>query len=102
MAKRATRKTKTKTASPTAKTKSAPAKSEAKTHAKATTRTRTPSPARGNVPQAGGKSQTKPVVTLSHDEIANRAYMIWLAKGKPAGRDAENWQEAQRELAGDR
>ncbi|WP_428390114.1 DUF2934 domain-containing protein [Mucisphaera sp.] len=37
-------------------------------------------------------------LTLTHDDIANRAYFIWLAQGKPAGREFENWAAAEREL----
>jgi uncharacterized protein YegL len=29
------------------------------------------------------------------EQIAYRAYMIWLADGKPEGRDKEHWQEAE-------
>ena len=68
----------------------APAKSAAKTAPKSAAKT------------AGAKATPDAVVTMSHDEIANRAYMIWLAKGKPAGQDAANWREAERELVGDR
>lgn len=38
----------------------------------------------------------KPVVT--RDMIAKRAYEIWERKGRPIGKDLENWQEAEREL----
>ena len=34
----------------------------------------------------------------THDMIAKRAYEIWVAKGKPVGKDLENWQQAEREL----
>lgn len=34
------------------------------------------------------------------DQIAARAYQIWLENGQPDGRDEENWHQAQRELAG--
>ena len=39
-------------------------------------------------------------VTLTHDQIAKRAYEIWVAKGRPQGKDLENWQQAERELRG--
>ncbi|MEQ9461326.1 MAG: DUF2934 domain-containing protein [Phycisphaeraceae bacterium] len=38
------------------------------------------------------------VVTLTHDQIANRAYFLWLAQGKPRGREFENWVRAESEL----
>jgi len=56
----------------------------------------------GTKSAGAAKTSPKAVVTLSHDEIANRAYMIWLAKGKLAGQDAANWRQAERELVGDR
>jgi len=33
-------------------------------------------------------------------EIERRAYEIWEAKGRPAGTEAENWAQAERELRG--
>jgi len=60
-------------------------------------------------PGAARKSTTrtpKPtpqiVITLSHDEIANRAFAIWQRKGRPVGRDAENWKQAEKELLAER
>ena len=35
---------------------------------------------------------------LSHAEIANRAYELFLAAGAPHGRDLEHWLQAEREL----
>ncbi|MEX0774764.1 MAG: DUF2934 domain-containing protein [Phycisphaeraceae bacterium] len=35
---------------------------------------------------------------VSRALIAKRAYEIWEAKGKPAGQDLTNWQQAEREL----
>lgn len=40
--------------------------------------------------------KTQPVVTS--DQIAKRAYDIWVAKGRPVGLDLQNWQQAEREL----
>jgi len=39
------------------------------------------------------------VMTLTHDQIARRAYDIWVAKGRPVGQDDENWKQAVRELS---
>lgn len=36
--------------------------------------------------------------TISRDEIANRAYAIWQARGCPPGDGAEDWRAAEREL----
>jgi len=35
----------------------------------------------------------------SHDDIANRAYQLYLDSGCPEGRDLEFWLEAERQLA---
>ena len=51
---------------------------------------------------AGGKRARKfeqtVVVMPTHEEIAARAYEIWLKKGRPEGQDVQNWNEAAREL----
>ncbi|MBM4367106.1 MAG: DUF2934 domain-containing protein [Deltaproteobacteria bacterium] len=39
-----------------------------------------------------------PRARASHDEVARRAYEIWLARG---GSAFENWVEAERQLAGE-
>jgi len=36
----------------------------------------------------------------THEQVAKRAYEIWISKGRPVGRDVENWKQAERELAG--
>ena len=36
---------------------------------------------------------------FTHDDIARKAYEIWLAKGRPLGQDEQNWCEAEAELA---
>ncbi len=41
---------------------------------------------------------SKPVV-VSHDDIALRAYQIWMEKGQPVGEDVINWQQAEAELS---
>lgn len=35
----------------------------------------------------------------SHDQIARRAYELWLQSGCVAGRETENWAQAERELS---
>lgn len=35
---------------------------------------------------------------LAHERIAERAYRIWEAAGRPDGRDWEHWFQAEREL----
>jgi len=36
----------------------------------------------------------------SHDDVAARAYTIWLNHGCPENRDLEHWLEAERQLQG--
>lgn len=45
----------------------------------------------------------KPAPTApTFDEIAARAYDIWVRKGRPYGQDHENWKEAEAELWAER
>lgn len=37
-------------------------------------------------------------VELPHDKITQRAYEIWVRKGRPEGQDEQNWTEAEAEL----
>ncbi len=39
-----------------------------------------------------------PSAPPTHDEIAQRAYEIYLARGGGPGREDEDWQQAEREL----
>lgn len=36
--------------------------------------------------------------TPSHEEIANRAYELWIAEGSPQGRDIGIWLAAEQQL----
>lgn len=51
-------------------------------------------PATGNGPVA----PAAPVLELSHDKIGQRAYEIWVRKGKPHGTSDQDWREAEAEL----
>ncbi|HZQ47296.1 MAG TPA: DUF2934 domain-containing protein [Verrucomicrobiae bacterium] len=42
----------------------------------------------------------KPKPAPTRDEIARRAYEIYLARGKAGGRETEDWYQAERELLG--
>lgn len=42
----------------------------------------------------------KPKAAPTRDEIARRAYEIYVARGKSGGREAEDWYQAERELTG--
>jgi len=41
-----------------------------------------------------GRNQNK----VSRDEVAQRAYQLWVAAGQPIGRDLEYWLQAEAEL----
>ena len=99
----ATRKTKT-----TTKT-AAPAKTSAKKatpapRAKAMSTATAPvdpakKAARARKPKADGQPvDLTPQITLTHDQIAARAFEVWQRKGRPNGQDAQNWAEAEAEL----
>jgi len=55
--------------------------------------------------KAGGRVTTKkagPVKNApSREQIAQRAYEIYLARGKTDGRELEDWVQAERELSGE-
>lgn len=42
------------------------------------------------------------VAEITHEMVAKRAYEIWCGKGCPWGFEAENWREAEAELAAER
>lgn len=44
-------------------------------------------------------SDLTPVIKIKHDDVAAKAYEIWLAKGRPIGQDEQNWLEAVDALA---
>jgi len=45
----------------------------------------------------GGGTATA-TLTLTHDQIADRARQIWEQRGRPDGEDERNWREAERQL----
>jgi hypothetical protein len=47
-------------------------------------------------PAAKPRSQVE--MKITHDQIAQRAYEIWLAKGRPPGQEEQNWHQAEAEL----
>lgn len=69
--------------------------------AKSTTTARKPaarkSATAANAAPAGarGNGAQKVVMKLDHNQIAAKAYEIWLAKGRPTGQDEQNWREAE-------
>jgi len=61
-----------------------------------------PSPEPAERPQrpaaAANVTEPKLVRRPTHEEIAARAYAIWLREGKPSGRAEAHWHAAEREL----
>ena len=49
------------------------------------------------VPQVSRAKVIEPAA-FSHEQIAVRAYMIWIDRGQPEGTELENWLEAERQL----
>lgn len=48
------------------------------------------------IPAVHGAEANGPL--LDHEQVANRAYGLWEARGKPDGTDREDWFEAERRL----
>jgi hypothetical protein len=55
-------------------------------------------PAKGSPASSGTKAVAQPKVQLSPEEIARRAYDIFLTRGAANGRDLDDWLQAEREL----
>jgi hypothetical protein len=45
------------------------------------------------------KHAAKPIV-VTQDQIAKRAFELWMDRGQPAGQDQIIWHDAERELLG--
>ncbi|MCC7203591.1 MAG: DUF2934 domain-containing protein [Phycisphaeraceae bacterium] len=58
-----------------------------------------PAPATPTVAPKAPSAKPEVTIKLTHDQIAKQAYMIWLAKGKPEGKDRENWLDAISQLS---
>jgi Protein of unknown function (DUF2934) len=48
--------------------------------------------------QESPQAQCKTAITLSHEQIAQRAVHIWRQGGCLPGRDEQNWKEAEAQL----
>ncbi len=81
---------------PAKKTKPA-TKSGNKAATKAKPTPRAKAKAADNVPEPAAKLP-EIVLTLTHDQIAERAYGVWEAHHKAPGRDCDNWYEAEDQL----
>ncbi len=53
---------------------------------------------RGVASTTPASKTSKKEITLTQEQIAKRAYEIWLARGCEHGHDAEHWVEAERQL----
>ncbi len=49
----------------------------------------------GRVKESGSATKT---ISLTHEQIAERAKSIWQKKGCPSGQDQKIWHEAEAEL----
>lgn len=95
MAKKSISKVKTKTKAVT--------KTAAKTGAKAKSKPASGKPANKPVKKSTKKTKKTdltPVIVANYDDVAAKAYEIWLAKGRPIGQDEQNWLEAEAAVAG--
>ena len=93
MAKKKTSRATTSSKSPKARTK--PDAAVAKTKSKPK---KDPTGAKKAAPD-NARALPEVTVVLTHDQIAERAYTIWLSKGRPIGCAREHWLQAERELA---
>lgn len=51
-----------------------------------------------SVPDSSISPAAVPPPAVGRDQIAERAYELWLEQGCPEGRDLDNWLEAERQL----
>jgi len=50
-------------------------------------------------PRASAGKGPKASRAVTHDQIAKRAYEIWMENGRPTGTEHEHWCQAQAQLA---
>ena len=55
-------------------------------------------PKTGKSPATTARKSITPKSTLTHEEIALRAYQIYLERGGAPGNELEDWTRAEREL----
>ncbi len=53
-------------------------------------------PPAGEAPETGGAATA--TLAIPHEQIAERARLIWEQRGRPQGEDERNWKEAERQL----
>jgi hypothetical protein len=98
----ATRSTKTDKGEKEAAPKAAKPKAAAPARAKAPKAAKAPEAATAKAPKAAKAAQVAPEAPVprpepTHDEIARRAYELWLSRG---GAAHQNWLDAEAELRG--
>lgn len=54
-------------------------------------------PSRGEETMGSGGTATA-TLSITHEQIADRARQIWEQRGCPQGEDERNWREAERQL----
>ena len=60
---------------------------------------KTETPGRSTLLSHGlGASAARPIATLSHEQITERARALWIQHGCPQDRDEANWHEAEAQL----
>jgi len=92
-----TKTTTTTTPAPSAKASTAGVATATKTAAATLSKTIATAPAKPVASTCCGGSTT--CSTPSYEQIAQRAFEIWVAKGRPQGQDIENWKQAESELS---
>lgn len=78
-----------------------PSNGDAAKMAPAPTEKRQPEPTSLNRPRKAASNEGQTTAASkppTHDEISARAFQIYVKKGRPEGRDTENWLEAETEL----
>lgn len=68
-------------------------------HSQASKRRKQEAPAKAQISEAPA-SPVEPSIrtSITHEQIATRAYQLWEDRGCPGGTDREDWLEAEREL----
>jgi hypothetical protein len=54
----------------------------------------------GGVPKRTNEARGETAPRVGHEQVAMRAYEIYLSRGAAAGRDLDDWLEAEHELGG--
>jgi len=74
-------------------------KAAAKTPKATATKKPTPKIPAAAKSRAATRKPAQASTQVTHDQIAKRAYEIWMEQGKPAGTEHENWCQAKDQLS---